>query len=460
MLGMRACLHQGFLQGQQPSIGKHKGTACRGFDTRPLRQGRLELLPIGKSVGQQVNLAGCIVAQGHEGGFMGHFFLEQRQDVRHQGRWKLAVVQPQHQRQALRGHVIVFFVERSHHLGQQQNAAQGGDVGTGQSTRVAACIHALVVLQHCHLDGPRIRLGVTDHEHGRDGVGHQVLALRAHHLVARIAPGRLHVQHTQVVQQGCRSQIGAVAFGQATFDAQKHRHHHHLQAVLKQLRALVTHDGEFAGHGRRQWQRTQRRQQTGSRSQGFCQHVGQHRLLRQLLAGRQQSGHAHGVLDGQVAVDRLAQLVLHQPVVQAAVDARALFHQLDAFVGIDRGIGHDGALIGHGGQSAQVMRAVTRGHVSTAYVGVKRNISHARKTNRYLGLYGLPCLGPDTRRCLPRHRLNPHQEERTHPRHTTPGHIGARPTQSRAAKPQKAGTPRRFRPFQKVREPAPTADNR
>ncbi len=80
-------------------------------------------------------------------------------------------------------------------------------------------------------------------------MGHQVLALHARDLVEGVHPGRVHVQHTGVVQQRSSRQRYAVAFAQATFQPQKKGHHHHLQAVLEQVRPLLAHHREFEGNG-------------------------------------------------------------------------------------------------------------------------------------------------------------------------------------------------------------------
>ena len=269
------------------------------------------------------------------------------------------MVEPQRQRQPLCGHVVVFFVEGGHHLGQQQDAAHGRDVCPQQGARVTTAVHALVVLQHSDLGGAWIGLRVADHEHGRDGMGHQVLAPYPHHLVVRVVPDRVHVQHPQVMQQRSGRHRAAVALTQPAFERQKHRHGGHHQTVLEQRGPLVPHHRELAGHGRRQWQGTQGCQQPGAGPQGLGQHGGQGFLLDERLAQGQQGRYVHRVFDGQMAINGFAQLVLHQAVVQTAVDARALLHQLDAVVGVDGSTCDHRTPVGHVGQRTQVMGTVS-----------------------------------------------------------------------------------------------------
>lgn len=166
------------------------------------------------------------------------------------------------------------------------------------------------------------------------------------------------MQHTGVMQQRGSGQRHAITFAQATFQPQKNGHHHHLQAVLEKAGPLVAHDGEFEGNRIGQRHGAQRRQQLAGRTQGLRQHLGQDALFGQILPGCNQRRHIHRILDREVPIDGFAQLVLHQPVVKAAVDAGPFFHQLDAVVGIDGVLGHHRAPVGHVGERTQVVRAV------------------------------------------------------------------------------------------------------
>ena len=166
------------------------------------------------------------------------------------------------------------------------------------------------------------------------------------------------MQHTGVMQQRGSGQRHAITFAQATFQPQKNGHHHHLQAVLEKAGPLVAHDGEFEGNRIGQRHGAQRRQQLACRTQGLRQHLGQDALFGQILPGCNQRRHIHRILDREVPIDGFAQLVLHQPVVKAAVDAGPFFHQLDAVVGIDGVLGHHRAPVGHVGERTQVVRAV------------------------------------------------------------------------------------------------------
>ena len=166
------------------------------------------------------------------------------------------------------------------------------------------------------------------------------------------------MQHTGVMQQRGSGQRHAITFAQATFQPQKNGHHHHLQAVLEKAWPLVAHDGEFEGNRIGQRHGAQRRQQLAGRTQGLRQHLGQDALFGQILPGCNQRRHIHRILDREVPIDGFAQLVLHQPVVKAAVDAGPFFHQLDAVVGIDGVLGHHRAPVGHVGERTQVVRAV------------------------------------------------------------------------------------------------------
>jgi hypothetical protein len=160
------------------------------------------------------------------------------------------------------------------------------------------------------------------------------------------------------MQQRGSGQRHAITFAQATFQPQKNGHHHHLQAVLEKAGPLVAHDGELEGNGIGQRNGAQRRQQLAGRTQGLRQHLGQDALFGQILPGCNQRRHIHRILDREVPIDGFAQLVLHQPVVKAAVDADPFFHQLDAVVGIDGVLGHHRAPVGHVGERTQVVRAV------------------------------------------------------------------------------------------------------
>ena len=182
------------------------------------------------------------------------------------------------------------------------------------------------------------------------------------------------MQHTGVMQQRGSGQRHAITFAQATFQPQKNGHHHHLQAVLEKAGPLVAHDGELEGNGIGQRNGAQRRQQLACRTQGLRQHLGQDALFGQILPGCNQRRHIHRILDREVPIDGFAQLVLHQPVVKAAVDAGPFFHQLDAVVGIDGVLGHHRAPVGHVGERTQVVRAV-RGS------GRQKWISHAETSN-------------------------------------------------------------------------------
>lgn len=205
-------------------------------------------------------------------------------------------------------------------------------------------------------------------------MGHQVLALHARDLVEGVHPGGIHVQHTGVVQQRGSGQRHAITFAQATFQPQKNGHHHHLQAVLEKAWPLVAHDGEFEGNRIGQRHGAQRRQQLACRTQGLRQHLGQDALFGQILPGCNQRRHIHRILDREVPIDGFAQLVLHQPVVKAAVDAGPFFHQLDAVVGIDGVLGYHRTPVGHVGERTQVVRAV-RGS------GRQEWICHAETSN-------------------------------------------------------------------------------
>ena len=182
------------------------------------------------------------------------------------------------------------------------------------------------------------------------------------------------MQHTGVMQQRGSGQRHAITFAQATFQPQKNGHHHHLQAVLEKAWPLVAHDGEFEGNGIGQRNGAQRRQQLAGRTQGLRQHLGQDALFGQILPGCNQRRHIHRILDREVPIDGFAQLVLHQPVVKAAVDAGPFFHQLDAVVGIDGVLGYHRTPVGHVGERTQVVRAV-RGS------GRQKWISHAETSN-------------------------------------------------------------------------------
>ena len=184
----------------------------------------------------------------------------------------------------------------------------------------------------------------------------------------------IHVQHTGVMQQRGSGQRHAITFAQATFQPQKNGHHHHLQAVLEKAWPLVAHDGEFEGNRIGQRHGAQRRQQLAGRTQGLRQHLGQDALFGQILPGCNQRRHIHRILDREVPIDGFAQLVLHQPVVKAAVDAGPFFHQLDAVVGIDGVLGYHRTPVGHVGERTQVVRAV-RGS------GRQKWISHAETSN-------------------------------------------------------------------------------
>ena len=205
-------------------------------------------------------------------------------------------------------------------------------------------------------------------------MGHQMLALHTRDLVEGVHPGGIHVQHTGVVQQRGSGQRHAITFAQATFQPQKNGHHHHLQAVLEKAGPLVAHDGEFEGNRIGQRHGAQRRQQLACRTQGLRQHLGQDALFGQILPGCNQRRHIHRILDREVPIDGFAQLVLHQPVVKAAVDAGPFFHQLDAVVGIDGVLGYYRTPVGHVGERTQVVRAV-RGS------GRQKWISHAETSN-------------------------------------------------------------------------------
>ena len=166
------------------------------------------------------------------------------------------------------------------------------------------------------------------------------------------------MQHTGVMQQRGSGQRHAITFAQATFQPQKNGHHHHLQAVLEKAGPLVAHDGELEGNGIGQRNGAQRRQQLAGRTQGLRQHLGQCIVLDQIPPRSDQCRHIHRILDRQVPIDGFAQLVLHQPVVKAAVDAGPFFHQLDAVVGIDGVLGYYRTPVGHVGERTQVVRAV------------------------------------------------------------------------------------------------------
>ena len=182
------------------------------------------------------------------------------------------------------------------------------------------------------------------------------------------------MQHTGVVQQRGSGQRHAITFAQATFQPQKNGHHHHLQAVLEKAWPLVAHDGELEGNGIGQRNGAQRRQQLAGRTQGLRQHLGQCIVLDQIPPRCDQCRHIHRILDREVPIDGFAQLVLHQPVVKAAVDAGPFFHQLDAVVGIDGVLGYHRTPVGHVGERTQVVRAV-RGS------GRQKWISHAETSN-------------------------------------------------------------------------------
>ena len=205
-------------------------------------------------------------------------------------------------------------------------------------------------------------------------MGHQMLALHTRDLVEGVHPGGIHVQHTGVVQQRGSGQRHAITFAQATFQPQKNGHHHHLQAVLEKAGPLVAHDGELEGNRIGQRNGAQRRQQLAGRTQGLRQHLGQGIVLDQIPPRSDQCRHIHRILDREVPIDGFAQLVLHQPVVKAAVDAGPFFHQLDAVVGIDGVLGYHRTPVGHVGERTQVVRAV-RGS------GRQKWISHAETSN-------------------------------------------------------------------------------
>ena len=190
-------------------------------------------------------------------------------------------------------------------------------------------------------------------------MGHQMLALHTRDLVEGVHPGGIHVQHTGVVQQRGSGQRHAITFAQATFQPQKNGHHHHLQAVLEKAWPLVAHDGEFEGNRIGQRHGAQRRQQLACRTQGLRQHLGQDALFGQILPGCNQRRHIHRILDREVPIDGFAQLVLHQTVIQAAVYAGYLLHQLDAVVGVDGSTCDHRTPVGHVGQRTQVMGTVS-----------------------------------------------------------------------------------------------------
>jgi hypothetical protein len=130
--------------------------------------------------------------------------------------------------------------------------------------------------------------------------------------------------------------------------------------VLEQGRVLLAHDRELEGQRRRQQQAAQRHQQpvAGALLQRVDQQVGQG-VAFALRAGQlHERGHRDRVVHREVAVDAPAQLVAHQPVVEAAVHTRALVHQLDALVRVDGLVRHHVAAVCHVGDGAQVVRVV------------------------------------------------------------------------------------------------------
>ncbi len=207
-----------------------------------------------------------------------------------------------------------------------------------------------------------------------------MLALDTGHLVLRVAPCGRHVQHPHVMQQGSSSQRHTVTLAHAIFDAQKKRNQHHLQTVAEKFGALLAHHRQLESHRPRQRQEAQGSQQALWRTQ--CLHQPQQGQLFTQGSGRvQQRHHVDHIFDRKVLIDRLAQLVLYQPIVQAAVNAGPLLHQLDAIGAVDRILRDHRAALGHVSDRPQVV-----GVVSGAGTGLKQGVGHGLDDQR-MGAY-------------------------------------------------------------------------
>ena len=191
--------------------------------------------------------------------------------------------------------------------------------------------------------------------------------------MARIAPGGVHVQGTQIVQQPGSGQGCELLRLQTAAHPQIQSHQHHLQAVQEKVGHLLAQHRQLESDGRCQRQRSQRLQQWLRVTQGLAQQQWQGFGLQHLPDGLLQRFHIHGVGDRQVRIQWLAQLVLHQAVVQAAVNAGALFHQLDAAFAVNRVLCDHRTALGHVRHTAQVM-----GPVLHTVAGLEQWVCHEK----------------------------------------------------------------------------------
>ena len=100
------------------------------------------------------------------------------------------------------------------------------------------------------------------------------------------------------------------------------------------------------------------RQQRLRATQRLLQQQRQWLRLQHLACGFLQRLHAHRVVHGQVRIQWLAQLVLHQTVVQATVNPRTLLDQFDAALAVDGVLGDHRAALSHVRHYAKVVRTI------------------------------------------------------------------------------------------------------
>ena len=225
-----------------------------------------------------------------------------------------------------------------------------------------------------------------------------MLAPSARHLVRWVAPDGVHVQHTNVVQQRRRGQGRTARHIQAALQAQVQGHQHHAHAVRQQCGLLLAHHRQLECHGRRQGQSLQRGQQPRLAADGL-----DHALHQGFLAALARQGsdgvQIDGILGAQMAVNAVLQAVLHQPVVQARVNARPLLHQLDAAVVVDGAVRHHGAALGHVGHGQQVVWAVGRRRIQ-----VDGRVGHHRQETLKTGMAQANQRGAKVSHLIPRAR--------------------------------------------------------
>ena len=285
---------------------------------------------------------------------------EQGQYLAHQIRRVAAMVHAQHQRQARSRHVGILFVEGRNHFGQYQHLTHRRNLLALQATRIAAAIHAFMVLQHRDLHRQRVNALLTQHPHRGDRVRHQLLAFRRCQLVFGVGPARRHVEHADVVQQPGRGQRHAFALGPARLDGEVQRHQHHLQAVGIEFGPLLAHQRELERDGPGQGHEAQRREQTVDAAERGDQAAHQAHGFALHHDFGFDGLYADHVVDHQMVVYRFTQRRLHQPVIEAAVDARTAFDQLDALVGEDRAVRDDVIVFGQLRDRPQEMHAVAQ----------------------------------------------------------------------------------------------------